>query len=62
MNPELTLAPKKQPWKAFESKFGSSGGRHITYENTKGKKLQIPGTAGELSLSIEYDTGNVQTQ
>lgn len=49
---------KKQPWKAFESGFGRGGAAPITYDAPKGAKLKIPGTSGELSLNVLYDTGN----
>lgn len=53
---------RRQPWKAHQAKFGASGlvaeAGQVSYENVRGKKLVIPGSAGELNLSIEYDTGD----
>ena len=51
---------KKQPWVAFQSDFGHGGAAPITYDAPKGAKLKIPGTSGELSLNILYDTGNLK--
>ena len=52
---------KRQPWKAYEALFRftiMAEERQIRYENVPDKKLVIPGSAGELNMSIEYDTGN----
>lgn len=51
---------KKQPWIAFESSFGRGGAAPITYDAPKGAKLKIPGTSGELSLNVLYDTADLR--
>lgn len=58
--PAVLSKDKKQPWKAFETSFGRRGVTPITYDAPKGAKLKIPGTSGELSLNILYDTGDLK--
>jgi hypothetical protein len=58
--PGASSKDKKQPWKAFESSFGRGGAAPITYDAPRGAKLKIPGTSGELSLDILYDTADLK--
>lgn len=58
---DITIASKRQPWKAYQDQYHKANrSKQITYNYIKGQTmLDNPGTAGELNISIEYDTGSL---
>jgi len=60
MRPQFESNTKNQPWKPFQSGFKGTLLGPITYDGPKGTKLKIPGTSGEFSLTVLYDTENIK--
>jgi len=62
MQPQFEGFTKRQPWRGFQGTFKRPEDRSITYDGPKGTKLKIPGTSGEFSLTVLYDTDDAKTR
>jgi len=54
----------EQPWKSVSDSFSKSraSDKDIFYGATVGEKMSVPGSAGEVNVTILYDTGDYDNE
>jgi hypothetical protein len=54
----------EQPWKSVCDSFGQKrvSDKDIFYGAAVGEKMSVPGSAGEVNVTILYDTGDYDNE